>query len=88
MNGITTVRDIRGFPGIVIKFKEKADNNKIPGPRVVSSLSMIAAKRVYNWDGLGELLILKIQYSNGYSVVILLNDRRLLKKSMKYVKKW
>jgi hypothetical protein len=45
INGITTVRDIGGFPGMVRKFKEKADNNEIPGPRVFSSLSMIAAKK-------------------------------------------
>ena len=44
MNGVTTVRDVGGFPGMIRKFKEKADNNQIPGPRVFSSLSMIAAR--------------------------------------------
>ena len=44
MNGVTTVRDVGGFPGMIIKFKEKADKNQIPGPRVFSSLSLIAAR--------------------------------------------
>ncbi|NNK84882.1 MAG: amidohydrolase family protein, partial [Desulfobacterales bacterium] len=44
MNGVTTVRDVGGFPGMIKKFKAKADKNQIPGPRVFSSLSMIAAR--------------------------------------------
>lgn len=44
MNGVTTVRDVGGFPETILRFKEKADKNQIPGPRVFSSLSMIAAR--------------------------------------------
>ena len=44
MSGVTTVRDVGGFPGMIKKFKAKADKNQIPGPRVISSLSMIAAR--------------------------------------------
>ena len=45
MNGVTTVRDVGGFPGMIRKFTQRADRNEIPGPRVISSLSMIAAKK-------------------------------------------
>ena len=45
MSGVTTVRDVGGFPGKINKFKSKADKNEIPGPRVISSLSMIAARK-------------------------------------------
>ncbi len=45
MSGVTTVRDVGGFPGKINKFRSKADKNEIPGPRVISSLSMIAAKK-------------------------------------------
>ncbi|MBW2179238.1 MAG: amidohydrolase family protein [Deltaproteobacteria bacterium] len=44
MSGITTVRDVGGFPGKLNKFREMADKNEIPGPRVISSLSPIAAR--------------------------------------------
>ena len=44
MGGVTTVRDVGGFPGKIIKFRELADRNEIPGPRVISSLSPIAAR--------------------------------------------
>jgi imidazolonepropionase-like amidohydrolase len=45
MCGVTTVRDVGGFPGKINKFRNKADKNEIPGPRVISSLSMIASRR-------------------------------------------
>ena len=45
MSGVTTVRDVGGFPGMIRKIADKAERNKIPGPRVFSSLSMIAAKK-------------------------------------------
>jgi len=45
MSGVTTVRDVGGFPGKVLEFRAKADNNEIPGPRVISALSPIAARR-------------------------------------------
>jgi imidazolonepropionase-like amidohydrolase len=45
MKGVTTVRDVGAFPGKISEFKGKADKNKIPGPRVISSLSMIAARK-------------------------------------------
>lgn len=45
MSGVTTVRDVGGFPGKINKFRSKADKNEIPGPRVISSLSMIAARK-------------------------------------------
>lgn len=32
-------------PGKINEFKSKADKNEIPGPRVISSLSMIAARK-------------------------------------------
>lgn len=50
MNGVTTVRDVGGFPGKINKFRKMADDNQIPGPRVISSLSPIAAR---NDDRLG-----------------------------------
>jgi len=44
MGGVTTVRDMGGFPGKVNKFRAMADANEIPGPGVISSLSPIAAR--------------------------------------------
>jgi len=45
MNGVTTVRDVGGFPGKIKKFREMSDRSEIPGPRVISSLSPIAARK-------------------------------------------
>ncbi len=45
MSGVTTVRDVGGFPGKILEFRKMADANEIPGPRVISSLSPIAARR-------------------------------------------
>ena len=45
MRGVTTVRDVGAFPGKIKEFRSKADKNEIPGPRVISSLSMIAARK-------------------------------------------
>lgn len=45
MNGVTAVRDMGGFPAHIASFRERADRNEIPGPRVVSSMSPIAARR-------------------------------------------
>ena len=45
MSGVTTVRDVGAFPGKLSEFKSRADKNEIPGPRVISSLSMIAARK-------------------------------------------
>ena len=45
MRGVTTVRDVGAFPGKIDEFKSKADKNEIPGPRVISALSMIAARK-------------------------------------------
>ena len=45
MGGVTTVRDVGGFPAKVIEFRAMADANEIPGPRVISSLSPIAARK-------------------------------------------
>ncbi len=45
MNGVTTVRDVGGFPGKINKFRELCDSGRIPGPRVISSLSPIGARR-------------------------------------------
>ncbi len=45
MRGVTTVRDVGGFPGKINKFRLLADANEIPGPRVISSLSPIAARK-------------------------------------------
>ena len=44
MGGVTTVRDVGAFPAKLIKFRAMADANEIPGPRVISSLSPIAAR--------------------------------------------
>ncbi len=44
MGGVTTVRDVGAFPGKMHKFRAMADANEIPGPRVISSLSPIAAR--------------------------------------------
>ena len=45
MGGVTTVRDVGGFPGKIKKFRNLSDKNLIPGPRVISSLSPIAARK-------------------------------------------
>jgi len=45
MSGVTTVRDVGAFPGMIDRLSEKVDRNEIPGPRVISSLSMIAARK-------------------------------------------
>jgi imidazolonepropionase-like amidohydrolase len=45
MSGVTTVRDVGGFPGKILEFRAMADSNEIPGPRVISALSPIAARR-------------------------------------------
>jgi imidazolonepropionase-like amidohydrolase len=45
LNGVTTIRDVGGFPGKILKFRELSDQNEIPGPRVISSLSPIAARK-------------------------------------------
>ncbi len=45
MSGVTTIRDVGGFPGKINKFKSKVDKNEIPGPRLISSLSMIATRK-------------------------------------------
>jgi len=45
MNGVTTVRDVGGFPGKINKYRRLSDKNEIPGPRVISSLSPIAARK-------------------------------------------
>jgi len=44
MGGVTTVRDLGGFPGKISKFSRMVELNEIPGPRVISSLSPIAAR--------------------------------------------
>jgi imidazolonepropionase-like amidohydrolase len=44
MGGVTTVRDVGAFPGKLHKYSAMADANEIPGPRVISSLSPIAAR--------------------------------------------
>lgn len=44
-NGVTTVRDVGAFPQKLVKFREQADKGEIPGPRVISSLSPIAARK-------------------------------------------
>ncbi len=44
LNGVTTVRDVGGFPGKINRFREMCDRGEIPGPSVVSSLSPIAAR--------------------------------------------
>jgi len=45
MGGVTTVRDVGAFPAKLIKYRAMADANEIPGPRVISSLSPIAARK-------------------------------------------
>jgi imidazolonepropionase-like amidohydrolase len=45
MNGVTAVRDMGGFPAHIASFRQRSDRNEIPGPRVVSSMSPIAARR-------------------------------------------
>ena len=45
LSGVTTVRDLGGFPARINAFRTSADRNQIPGPRVVSSLSPIGARR-------------------------------------------
>lgn len=44
LGGVTTVRDMGGFPGHITKFSRLVEENKILGPRVISSLSPIAAR--------------------------------------------
>jgi imidazolonepropionase-like amidohydrolase len=44
-SGVTTARDLGGFPGRIKGFRQRADRNQIEGPRVISSLSPIAARR-------------------------------------------
>ncbi len=44
MSGVTTVRDMGAFPGIMQKYRALADANEIPGPHVISALSPIAAR--------------------------------------------
>jgi len=48
MRGVTTVRDVVGFPDKISKFRSKADKNEILGPRVISALSQIAARKANN----------------------------------------
>jgi imidazolonepropionase-like amidohydrolase len=45
LSGVTTVRDLGGFPARINAFRTSADRNQIPGPRGVSSLSPIGARR-------------------------------------------
>ncbi|MEW6261788.1 MAG: amidohydrolase family protein [Thermodesulfobacteriota bacterium] len=45
LSGVTTVRDVGGFPGKIKKYRQMADALEIPGPRVISSLSPIAARQ-------------------------------------------
>jgi len=45
MKGVTTVRDVGAIPGKLLKFRKLCDENEIPGPRVISSLSPIAARK-------------------------------------------
>jgi imidazolonepropionase-like amidohydrolase len=45
LSGVTTVRDLGGFPARINAFRTSADRNQIAGPRVVSSLSPIGARR-------------------------------------------
>jgi imidazolonepropionase-like amidohydrolase len=47
MNGVTTVRDVGGFPGKILKYRALSDSNQIPGPRVISSLSHRSPKRMF-----------------------------------------
>ncbi len=44
-SGVTTVRDLGGFPERIKALRDRADRNEIEGPRVISSLSPIAARR-------------------------------------------
>jgi imidazolonepropionase-like amidohydrolase len=44
-SGVTTVRDLGGFPGRIEELRGRADRNEIEGPRIISSLSPIAARR-------------------------------------------
>lgn len=44
-SGVTTVRDVGGFPQKILKFRAMADKGEIPGPRMISSLSPIAARQ-------------------------------------------
>lgn len=45
MGGVTTIRDMGGFPAKINRFRALSDTNEIPGPRVTSSLSPIAARK-------------------------------------------
>ena len=42
MSGVTTVRDVGGFPDRILEFRAMADSNEIPGPRVITALSPIS----------------------------------------------
>ncbi len=44
MAGVTTVRDVDGFPEKILKCREMIERGEIPGPRIISSLSPIAAR--------------------------------------------
>jgi imidazolonepropionase-like amidohydrolase len=44
MSGVTTARDVGGFPAKILEFRAMADSNEIAGPRVISALSPIAAR--------------------------------------------
>ena len=44
MSGVTAVRDVGGFPHLIRNYRDRSDKNEIPGPRVFSSMSMIAAR--------------------------------------------
>lgn len=45
MSGVTTVRDVGGFPAKISKYRKLSDGNHIPGPRVISSLSPVGARK-------------------------------------------
>jgi imidazolonepropionase-like amidohydrolase len=44
-SGVTTARDLGGFPDRICTVRRQADRNEIAGPRVITSLSPIAARR-------------------------------------------
>jgi len=44
-NGVTTVRDVGAFPAKILKFRKMSDNDEIPGPRVITTMSPIAARK-------------------------------------------
>ena len=45
MSGVTTVRDVGGFPAKILEFRAMADDNEIPGPRMISAMSPIASRK-------------------------------------------